>query len=407
MTAGLRVERSKPLSVRDALSAYGIVAMNGSAQMASALIFAVAARSMGVDAFGREAVLLGTAITTTALLDLGVNARVVRQIVGGHMPTAQAQQWAVGKTVTTSVVAAVACGATAWFMESPWASGVLAVLYGAALQHSQSQQGILRAHNRLWASVWLVATSKVIAAIAICWWAWVGLNPIGLWVCLLTGEIAAILLALKLLGRCVVLSVPLCPYRGGRSFAVTAFVTGIQSFDVVAAGLLGGQNVAGTYGAVSRWIAPLLLLPVSVGQIEAPRMVAAESNRDAWRIVRQGSILISPTLVAAATGIVLAPSIVSTVLGQGYRDSVLPLRLLLAGVAFGALGQLLVNFLQTRGQARQVARSFMATLAMQVGLVVVLTPRFGAIGVAAAMASSNAFASVLVYLRARKFSRQN
>ena len=149
MTAELKVENQRPLSVSRALSTYGIVAVNGGAQAASALLFAVAARSLGVNAFGREAVLLGAAITTTALLDLGVNARVVRQIAGGHMPISQAHQWAVGKTVTTLAFAAIACGTTAWLMTSSWLSGVFSVLYGAALQHSQSQQGILRAQDRL------------------------------------------------------------------------------------------------------------------------------------------------------------------------------------------------------------------------------------------------------------------
>ncbi|MBK7625579.1 MAG: polysaccharide biosynthesis C-terminal domain-containing protein [Kineosporiaceae bacterium] len=135
--------------------------------------------------------------------------------------------------------------------------------------------------------------------------------------------------------------------------------------------------------------------------------MAADSNHAAWRIVQRGSLLISPTLAVAALGIALAPSIVSTVLGQGYTDSILPLRLLLAGVAFGAMGQLLVNFLQTRGQANKVARAFMATLAIQVALVIVLTPRWGAVGVASAMASANAFASIVVYLGARRFVNEN
>ena len=392
--------------LRRIVSAYGLVGVNGAAQLASAAVFALSARALGSGNFGREATVLSVSVTATSVLELGVNARVVRMLAAGDIDVVRAHAMATGKTFVTSVGAALVVAVAVVSTQTSWWSGVFAVLYAAGMQHSQSMQAILRAQHRLWAAVLLVGLDKLVALSVVGGWAVVGIGATGMWTSLVAGVTCAAFVGAIVLGRTAVTARVCHPYRGGSAFAVASVATGLQPLDVALAGLVAGPGAAGVYAAVSRWTAPLLLLPVSVGQMEAPKIAAAPSHSAAWRIVSRSGWLVTPTIGIAAVGVLGAPWLVSTVLGAGYAGSVMPLRLLLVGVATGAMGQLLLVFLQGRGYERSAARVFSGVVAVQFLAIAGLGHWFGATGVAMAMALANAAVSLLMYAAGRRHVRE-
>lgn len=159
----------------------------------------------------------------------------------------------------------------------------------------------------------------------------------------------------------------------------------------VAAAQLGNYAVAATLS----WLA----LPASLafGSVAFPRLASATDEAQARRI-EHTSLLGAGLLAGASIGVIsiVAPAVVPTLFGNGYRDSVVALWLLAPGTVFLALERVLGDLLQGRGQPllRSIGEGGGAVIT--VALLFVLIPRFGIRG--AAITSSIAYAATFFFL---------
>jgi O-antigen/teichoic acid export membrane protein len=159
----------------------------------------------------------------------------------------------------------------------------------------------------------------------------------------------------------------------------------------VAAAQLGNYAVAASLS----WLA----LPASLafGSVAFPRLASATDEAQARRIERL-SLLGAGFLAGASIGVIsiLAPAVVPTLFGKGYRDAVVALWLLAPGTVFLALERVLGDLLQGRGQPllRSIGEGGGAVIT--VVLLFALIPRFGIRG--AAITSSIAYAATFFFL---------
>jgi len=168
----------------------------------------------------------------------------------------------------------------------------------------------------------------------------------------------------------------------------------------IAAAQLGNYAVAASLS----WLA----LPASVafGSVAFPRLARATEEEQAQRIERL-SLLGAGLLAALSIGLLsaLAPILVPTLFGSGYKDAVVALWLLAPGTVFLALNRVMGDLLQGRGQPllRSIGQGLGAILT--IALLLILIPPFGIRG--AAVASSVTYGAVFLFLAAGlRFARR-
>jgi len=160
---------------------------------------------------------------------------------------------------------------------------------------------------------------------------------------------------------------------------------------MVAAAQLGNYTVAASLS----WLA--LPAATAFGSVAFPRIARLARADTILRIERIS--LIGAALTAGTTiGLIciLAPVVVPTLFGNGYRDAIIALWLLAPGTVFLALNRVLGDVLQGRG--RPLIRSAGEGLGaiVTIALLFALIPRYGIRG--AAIASSVTYAAVFVFL---------
>ena len=145
------------------------------------------------------------------------------------------------------------------------------------------------------------------------------------------------------------------PWAGTAGFGLFGLAVALQPFDVVIVGALAGASEAGRIAAVSRWVQPILLLTYAYGNNAFPSLAAAKSDRDAFSLLRSFIPVLLAVLGLCVMIVVMAPWLVSSLLGPGYGSSVLVLRLLALWCLPVAVNQPCVAFLQARGQEHFLA----------------------------------------------------
>jgi O-antigen/teichoic acid export membrane protein len=154
---------------------------------------------------------------------------------------------------------------------------------------------------------------------------------------------------------------------------------------------MAGPHEAGIYGAAYRFLDPLITLPAILMASLFPVLSAAMvTDRDrARRLVQEGAdwmaIVSLPVLAVAVT---LSPQIVGVVYGSGFARSagVVPILMIaLVSISFGSLAGFLAPLLGL--QWRLALYSAIGVVA-NVGLNLVLIPRYGAYGSAWATVST-------------------
>lgn len=160
--------------------------------------------------------------------------------------------------------------------------------------------------------------------------------------------------------------------------------------DVFVLAAYGTAREVGIY-AVAIAIAQIIwYLPDSIGAVllsRTPRSTQAVADA---RIVKASQSLMALMLLAGAIGVALAPVAVPFLFGDRFRDSVVPLVILVPGVIALGLWKIIIADLAARGFPRFKLYSAAAGAAATVILDFTLIPRFGITG--AAVASSFAYA---------------
>jgi O-antigen/teichoic acid export membrane protein len=162
---------------------------------------------------------------------------------------------------------------------------------------------------------------------------------------------------------------------------------------------LGGAEEAGIYGAAYRFLVPLLFLPQAVAGVFLP---LASSLRDSdpaglQRLVQQSADFIAiVSLPWIAIAVALAVPLVDLVFGPGFERTAGVLPILMIAYAFIGYGTL-AGFLAPVLGLQWRLTAFAATGALaNVGLNIVLIPRYGAVGSAWATVATEALTMSLL-----------
>jgi O-antigen/teichoic acid export membrane protein len=159
--------------------------------------------------------------------------------------------------------------------------------------------------------------------------------------------------------------------------------------DMLMLGLLGDEAALGTYGAVTRLVTLISLASVAVIAVIQPMFASARARgRDLDRLVRAGSRL--TLLVSAGGGAVVAlfAGDILAIFGEEFREGAAALRILaLAQVAVSPI-TLAGPLLAMTGHERDATLVMVLGAAATLLLNLLLVPRFGVEGAAAATALS-------------------
>lgn len=173
-------------------------------------------------------------------------------------------------------------------------------------------------------------------------------------------------------------------------------------------GLLVPPSLVGYYAGAEKIVRALqgLLSPLSQTLYPRVSFLARRSRDDAARLAL--AALAAMSALGSALGLAAfggAPVLVAVLLGDRFAPAVPVLRLLAAILPLVAASNVLgIQWMLPLGLDRPFTRIIVAAGAVNVGLAVVLAPRGGALGMAAAVVASEVLVTVamLTYLRLRR-----
>jgi O-antigen/teichoic acid export membrane protein len=200
----------------------------------------------------------------------------------------------------------------------------------------------------------------------------------------------------------------LISFRQALPFAANAAMSMVYNrSDVVLVGALASASVAGLYGAASRGQDALYAIPAALGAVALPMIsrVADEGGPEAARklIVRFWRFGLAVALPVALVVFLAAPTIVPWLLGDAYSGAVRPLRVLVWFLPLAVIQAPILAGLAGIREGGQTTLIILVTLLASVVLQVFLTPRFGAIGAAAASLGRDVVATPLALVIGYRF----
>ncbi|MDQ5845016.1 MAG: polysaccharide biosynthesis C-terminal domain-containing protein [Acidobacteriota bacterium] len=225
--------------------------------------------------------------------------------------------------------------------------------------------------------------------------------------------IAAALIVLLLILRLVKRHTERSTLRPGASLLASMLRYGMKFHIGILAGALivradllvvnhfRGTAEAGVYSVASQVALLLMLLPGVIATLLFPRVTAEQdASGDTTSLVARHTALVmfSICLLAAPAGFILP-----WLYGNAFFDVPIQLLILLPGVFLIGLESVLVQHFNALGLPRAIPLFWVLTLLVNLVLVFVLVPRFGARGAAAASTLSYLliFFLVAVYFRAK------
>jgi O-antigen/teichoic acid export membrane protein len=181
---------------------------------------------------------------------------------------------------------------------------------------------------------------------------------------------------------------------GGRVYVSCLLSFMVIRSDMLLVNYFRGTAEAGVYSIAVQIADTLLLLPVTIGMILLPRVAGERDDRQdeiTARVLRHTALLMTAATVAA--GIAVGP-VVRLLYGPGFTGAILATWCLLPGVWALGLNGVLMNHFGGRGMPPVTALAPLVGLVINVGLNLVVVPRWGIAGAAAT--SSAAYAMMLV-----------
>ena len=191
---------------------------------------------------------------------------------------------------------------------------------------------------------------------------------------------------------------------GFEAYLANLIWTLLLRIDGMLLAYLGGSRQVGIYSVSVLMAEMAWYLSRSLAMAMSPR-IAGGTREDAIRLTHRAARTAFWGVMVAAAGLMLVSRpIILLAFGEAFLPSVRPLLFLLPGIVLGALASpLSLYFTQQRGRPRINAAISGVSLLINLGLNIVLIPRYGAEG--AAVASSVAYGLVAGLLLWR-FSRE-
>ncbi len=203
--------------------------------------------------------------------------------------------------------------------------------------------------------------------------------------------------------------------RGGLGYGVKAYLGSLFAFlvlksDVLLVSYLRGPVETGYYSIAVGLADILLMLPAVIGTVLFPRLSAAPSLAEKWRLTRRVLALLAPAVPVALVVVLLgARPFIRLAYGTAFEPSFPAVAWLLPGIGCLAVNMVLMNLLASTGMPLVVMYSPLLALLLNVGANLVVIPRLGFVG--ASITSSASYLLMLLislgYLRLRLLSRRD
>ncbi|HKQ98089.1 MAG TPA: oligosaccharide flippase family protein [Candidatus Polarisedimenticolia bacterium] len=179
---------------------------------------------------------------------------------------------------------------------------------------------------------------------------------------------------------------------GGRVYLACLLAFLVIRSDLLLVNYFLGTAAAGVYSIAVQISDALLLMPVTIGMILLPRIAAETTGgvETTARILRHTTLLLTGLVTVAA---ILAGPVVRTLYGPGFEGAALATLCLLPGIWALGLNGVLMNHFAGRGMPAVTLYAPLVGLLLNVGLNLVVVPRYGIAG--AAVTSSLAYALML------------
>jgi O-antigen/teichoic acid export membrane protein len=358
----------------------------GIAQVVTALLYVLAARSGSPSDLGHvvAAIALGTSLVGFA--DFGTNGLWVRELARGRSNRALMASRLYSKLLIAGILASL-LGVFSWLL-FPDTTYWMAAPVGFALLANQTMQVPLRGMARAELVSFSILADRMIAGVVMAVAISVGAQAYSsLWLALTIGSLGAAAMGwfltpkgLRLRPR---IALRLNPWKDAGYYGLSTLAISAQSLDLTILAFAGGPTAAGLYGAVNRWTQPIGLLVSAFSSASAPFVARSSTWHDAWQHVKKGIWLLGIAIIGCLVIAIFAPAIVGIVIGDAYQDSAIVLRILALSVIPAIANQPLSVFLQSMGYDRPVAFVTMGTVILQLIAVAITSPLYGATGAAA------------------------
>lgn len=379
-------------------------------QLIMLVVLAAIGREVGPARLGVVAVTLAIAAAAAGVVDFGANSYWLRELAAGRLPRREFGRRSGGKlAVAFAAAVLMVVGALLFgpFVRPYWGIGL--VFLGVVV--AQTLQVAVKAVERNATFAMAVFVNR--GVLGLCWVVLrfgaqlspeasfylsylIGAGVDG-WLCwrAVPRDMRPTIRGLSLRSA----------WSGTGSFGVSALLTTGQSLDTVIASAVGGQAVAGTYGAVNRWTQPVALATNAFSTLLAAVAAKARDTNDMVHMIRNSLWLIAVSITGALAMAVLAEPLVLLVMGEAFADSAPVLRVLGIGAAVSAVNTPLLVVLQSRGRERLVAGSLAISVSLQLALVAPLVALDGARGAALAFLVAQTVQLVVFILGVRRSLR--
>jgi O-antigen/teichoic acid export membrane protein len=182
-------------------------------------------------------------------------------------------------------------------------------------------------------------------------------------------------------------------------FGLISYMSSLTSFanyrlDVVIVNLFAGARQVGLYAVATGLAEMVWYLPNAAGIVLAPK-VASSDPREGDRITEMVCrVVVLCALVLSAVLALTAPVVVVLFFGSAFADSAWAVWLLLPGIVTFSVARVLSMYLLGKNMLKVDLMASAAGMAVTLGLDLLLIPRFGFLGAAAA--SSIAYTSAML-----------
>jgi O-antigen/teichoic acid export membrane protein len=212
-------------------------------------------------------------------------------------------------------------------------------------------------------------------------------------------------------------AMPAIPAGTGKAKPAPHFRTGISFFSLelvqlaMAAappfvlGIVASTADVGRYALAWRIVLVLNILVSAMAAIASPQFARASALDDRRELARSAAQAVGLTVALSIVPLLLLaldPVFFLGLFGRGYASAATTLRILLAGQGALILCTAMPELLGMTGCARSLFKINVAALATLLFSLAILTPRFGAVGAAAATAATMLLNAVAVTVSVRR-----
>jgi O-antigen/teichoic acid export membrane protein len=172
---------------------------------------------------------------------------------------------------------------------------------------------------------------------------------------------------------------------GIRAYLAALFAFLLLRSDIFIVRYKLGSTEAGAYSVAVSLADLLYVLPTVVGTILFPRLSSIQDERQQWKVsIRVAATVFAVMLLAAAVAWPFAHVVVVTLFGQSFAHASRAFAILAVAMVFYGVNNIISNYAAARAFPAFAIWIWVVGLALNVGLNLILVPRYGISGSAVA-----------------------